>query len=65
MELTDPINIMKIIISLIEIAIEKTIYITKSENNELVFSLPLLLKVLNNYRNKPDEIQTRFLSVSL
>ena len=48
MELTDPINIMKIIISLIEIAIEKTIYITKSENNELVFSLPLLLKVLKN-----------------
>jgi hypothetical protein len=48
MELNDPVNIMKIIISLTEIAIEKTIYITKSSSKETEFSLPLLIKILKN-----------------
>jgi hypothetical protein len=48
MELNDPVNIMKIIIALTEIAIEKTIYITKSSSKETEFSLPLLMKILKN-----------------
>lgn len=48
MELNDPVNIMKIIISLTEIAIEKTIYITKSSSKNSEFSLPILIKILKN-----------------